>query len=113
MLLMPLSPSHAQGASSSTEDNDAMAPALEAYRAGRYEQALLIATPLAEKGNVSAQLMLGSIYNNGEGITPNPEEAAKWFAKAAAKGEAGAQYALGMLMEYGRVDGADRQIYTV
>src|SRR5690606_33024610 len=72
--------------------DDKMGPALTAYRSGQFEAARLAALPLARQGNVTAQLMLGSIYNNGEGIEADPEEAAKWFAEAAAQGNAGAQY---------------------
>jgi len=62
------------------------APAMEAYREGRFGEALKLAKPLAEKGNVAAQLMLGSIYNNGEGVAPDTDEAARWLAKAADQG---------------------------
>ena len=89
---------------------NAMAPAMEAYRAQRYDDARQLARPLAEKGDVTAQLMLGSIYNNGEGVTPDRDEAAKWFGMAADRGDPGAQYALGLLMEYGHIAGSDAQV---
>ena len=95
---------------------DEMAPAMEAYRDGRFSDALLVAKPLAEDGNVEAQLMLGSIYNNGEGVTPDTDEAARWFAMAAAQGNASAQYALGMMHEYAGVSNAKpeeaRRLFT-
>jgi len=50
----------------------------------------------AELGNEKAQYLLGCCYNGEQGLERNPAEAAKWWAKAAAKGLADAQYCLGL-----------------
>ena len=55
----------------------------------------------AEQGEVNAQLKLGVMYYNGEGVPKNLQEAAKWFHKAAEQGDAEAQYSLGMMYNYG------------
>ena len=57
----------------------------------------------AEAGNKSAQLMLGTMYEDGLGGLPNdPREAAYWYEKAARQGYPKAQYNLGLLYEDGR-----------
>ena len=48
----------------------------------------------ARKGDAEAQFQLGELYFQNTGIPP--EEASKWFWKAAEQGHAGAQYFLGI-----------------
>jgi uncharacterized protein len=50
----------------------------------------------AERGNETAEYVLGCCYNGDRGFERNPAEAAKWWAMAAAKGVADAQYCLGL-----------------
>jgi TPR repeat protein len=50
---------------------------------------------LAKQGDPEAQVQLGMIYRDGEGVTKNYQEAVKWFAKAAEQGHARGQAALG------------------
>ena len=50
----------------------------------------------ANLGNAEAQLNLGLLYDNGEGVPENNAEAAKWYRKAANQGNTGAQYNLGV-----------------
>jgi TPR repeat protein len=42
------------------------------------------------------------MYDHGEGVPQNYEEAAKWFAKAAEQGEAYAQNSLGIMYHNGQ-----------
>ncbi|UQZ88237.1 hypothetical protein C4J81_03025 [Deltaproteobacteria bacterium Smac51] len=49
----------------------------------------------AEKGDVRAQIALGSLYEKGTNARQDNAEAIKWFLRAAASGDADAQYALG------------------
>lgn len=49
----------------------------------------------AEKGDVKAQISLGSMYEKGKNVRQNNAEAMKWFRLAAESGNAEAQYALG------------------
>jgi len=46
----------------------------------------------------AAQLLLGFIYEEGK----NYAEAAKWYRLAADQGDAGAQYNLGTMYDFGR-----------
>lgn len=52
---------------------------------------------LAEKGNVDAQYKLGRIWEDGEEVAKNDDEAEKWYEKAAEQGHPTAQYLLGRL----------------
>jgi CHAT domain-containing protein/Flp pilus assembly protein TadD len=56
----------------------------------------------AERGDAEAQNDLGLMYLNGEGVTQNDVEAAKWFRKAAEQGQADAQVNLGWMYNYGK-----------
>jgi hypothetical protein len=48
----------------------------------------------AEQGDAAAQVYLGSMYYEGEGVKQDYAEAVKWFRKAAEQGHAEAQYNL-------------------
>jgi TPR repeat protein len=56
----------------------------------------------AEAGDVHAQLILGYLYDSGEGVPRNHKEAAKWYHKAAGQGNAPAQNHLGGMYAIGR-----------
>jgi len=51
----------------------------------------------AGQGNAIAQFILGSMYENGEGVAQDYKEAMKWYQKAAEQGDADAQYGLGKM----------------
>ena len=55
----------------------------------------------AEQGNASAQVSLGAMYLNGQGMPQDYAAAMKWVRKAANQGEALAQYDLGVLYSRG------------
>ena len=57
---------------------------------------------LAESGDATAQLNVGSMYYLGVGVTQNFEEAARWYRKAADQGLATAEVALGGLYALAR-----------
>jgi TPR repeat protein len=56
---------------------------IKAYKKSDYIQALELLYPIAEKGNILAQGILGRMYLRGEGVTQNYQEAAKWYRLAA------------------------------
>jgi hypothetical protein len=56
---------------------------------------------LAEKGEAISQFNLGRIYYNGDGVSKDLVEAAKWWRKAAELGNAMAQYNLGCCYDSG------------
>lgn len=55
----------------------------------------------AENGNVTAQSHLAMMYREGEGVSQNYKEAAKWYTKAAEQGNVNAQFNLGIMYHTG------------
>lgn len=69
---------------------------------GDFDKALKTFVPLAETSDHAyAQYFLARMYADGRGVDKNPEEAAKWYRKAAEKGVQDAQFRLGGLYERG------------
>jgi len=62
-----------------------------------YAAALQLCRPLAEQGDARAQLSLGGMYYNDQGVQQGYSEAAKWTRKAAEQGYTPAQAHLGVL----------------
>jgi len=73
-----------------------------AYEHGNYVSAMKRLVPLADSGNATAQLVLGTMSEMGQGMTPNSVLAAVRYRQAAAQGNAEAQYRLGNLYEQGK-----------
>jgi len=73
-----------------------------AYDRGDYELALNEWLPLAEQGQADAQVFLGFLYENGQGVPQDYVQAADWYRKAAEQGQPGAQYNLGLLYHIGQ-----------
>jgi uncharacterized protein len=75
---------------------------LAAYNSGNYAAALREWRPLADQGNARAQLNLGFMYANGQGVPQDYAEAVRWYRLGAEQGEAtgqsnlGAMYGLGL-----------------
>jgi TPR repeat protein len=67
----------------------------DAFGRGDYAGALAIWQPLAEQGDVSMQLLVGSIYDLGQGVPQDDAEAVKWYERAAMQGSAKGQYQAG------------------
>ena len=76
---------------------------IAAAQRGQYGVAIEILLPLAEEGDLAAQLALGQIYygrvRQGKSDRPSDDvmEAEKWFRLAAEKGIAEAQFGLGAI----------------
>ena len=77
--------------------------AQDAYAAGDYAAALDQWRELAEKDHAHSQLMIGSLYFNGEGVERDYAEAVRWFRLAADNGSADA--ALQLAEMYGGGEG--------
>ena len=90
----------AGGAAASAES--LLQAGLYAYQHGNFVAALKRLIPLANSGNAAAQLVLGTMSETGQGMSPNPAEAAVRYRQAAAQGNAEAQYRLGGLYELGK-----------
>ncbi|KAG0236810.1 hypothetical protein BGW42_002678 [Actinomortierella wolfii] len=56
----------------------------------------------AERGNATAQLMLGEMHEKGQGVDASDVEAATWYRSAAVHGVVKAQAKLGGMYEEGR-----------
>jgi len=67
----------------------------DAFGRGDYAGALAVWQPLAEQGDVSMQLLVGSIYDFGQGVPQDDAQAVKWYERAAAQGSAKGQYQAG------------------
>jgi TPR repeat protein len=67
---------------------------LAAYERFDFATALTVLEPLAEQGNVEAQLRLGLMYHKGWGVRFNNAEAIKWLRLAADQENAQAQVVL-------------------
>lgn len=81
---------------------DPMADATSAYDAGDYAKAAKLFSPLAEKGNVEAQYILGVMYRAGRGVPQDFKAAKKWYQLAAEQGNALAQFNLGWMYASGK-----------
>jgi TPR repeat protein len=57
-----------------------------AYEAGDYETAFQLLMPLAQAGDLSAQMSIAGMYSTGNGVAQNFAEAAKWYRPAAERG---------------------------
>src|SRR5262249_60219247 len=74
-----------------------LAAGKRAYQQKDYATAFKELTPLAERGNADAQLILGKMYWKGEGVLKDPEQAMKLFKASALQGNADAQFFLGSI----------------
>ena len=77
------------------------------YERKDYATAFRELAPLAEEGNADAQLILGKMYMEGQGVVKDLEQAMKWFKASAAQGNADAQFFLGSFYLLPRKDIAE------
>ncbi len=85
------------GAQSQPPPQPGFQDGLLAYHRGDHTVAMEIWRPLAERGDASAQYMVGYLYAQGEGVKSNSGKAAKWYRKAADQGDPDAQLNLGLM----------------
>jgi uncharacterized protein len=78
--------------------------AKDAYEKKDYKTAYKLFSPLAELGHDEAQLALGMIFENGQGVGAFDREASKWYRLAAEQGNAKAQFLLGLMYTSGQGD---------
>ncbi len=83
------------------EDGDA------ALQQGRYEEALALLLPEAEKGEAFAQYNVGLLYARGLGTAVDESEAVRWYTLAAEQGDLNAMTNLGLMYSQGRGVGQD------
>ena len=70
---------------------------IAAKNRGRYQTAFRSWLPLAEAGMAEAQLNIGSLYQNGQGVNTDYAEAMRWYQQAASNGLPQAQVNIGIL----------------
>ena len=80
---------------------DALTRADAAYARGDYVRAVNILTPLALRGDVNAQALLGFMYEHGFGAPQAYDAAADLYIQAATSGHPFAQFKLGLLYDKG------------
>ncbi|MEE9258500.1 MAG: tetratricopeptide repeat protein [Nitrospinaceae bacterium] len=73
----------------------------DAFDRGDYQTALNEFKALAEQKDALGQYGLGVMYDIGEGVPQNSEEAARWYRLSAEQGHADAQNNLGTMYEDG------------
>ena len=76
--------------------------AAAAYEHRDYVVALTGFKILADQGDKYAQEFLGLMYEEGQGVAKDEQQAAMWYRKSAEQGSAGAQNSLGLMYESGR-----------
>ncbi len=76
--------------------------ASDALDEGRYEEAMVLLLPVAEKGDAYAQYNLGVLYAQGLGTAVDEEEAVRWYTLAAEQGFSDALTNLGLMYSDGR-----------
>ena len=102
-LTIPLAGVHAQATRLAPTFKEAAA----LYSDENYAAAYEIAVPLATKGNVRAQIMLGEMYEFGRGRKADITNALQWYEMAAAQDHQGAMFRLGMLNLTGKTGSPD------
>ncbi|MDH3472728.1 MAG: SEL1-like repeat protein [Rhodospirillales bacterium] len=73
-----------------------------AYYRGEYATALRELRPVAEQGHPAAQINLGIMYEEGQGVAQDYAEALKWFRRAARQDYAEGQFKLGEMYAAGK-----------
>lgn len=72
------------------------------YNAGNMSEAMKWYRKAADQGLAVAQINLGRMYYQGEGVPQDYREAVKWFRKAAGWGHSQAQFLLGHMYYFGK-----------
>ncbi len=73
----------------------------KAHGIGDFPTALKEFRLLAKRGDATAQYLLGSMYDFGEGVVQNHKEALNWYRKAADQGDPSAQQLVATMYEDG------------
>lgn len=91
----------AQAVSTATASPTPTGTAAEGWHAfdmGDYKTALAIWQPLAQQGDANLQVLVGSLYDYGQGVKQDKQQALQWYLMAAEKGLGRAQFAAGSLL---------------
>ena len=80
-------------------DGVTISKGIAAFESGDYKKALSIFRPLAEANDANAQFYMGWMYDEGNGVTENDQEALKWYEKSAKNGNESAEKAVMLLQD--------------
>jgi TPR repeat protein len=83
--------------------------AVSVYERGDYAAAAALFASLAESGNTAAQVALGDLYYDGQGVAKSYDAALNWYRKAADAGLGRAQLRIGLMYSEGRSVPQDRK----
>jgi TPR repeat protein len=72
--------------------NEKVASGWAAFEQGNYEEALKIFKTQAEAGNTNMQVLVGNMYDYGQGVPQDDVQALQWYLMAASKGDIKGQY---------------------
>ena len=80
-------------------DGVTISKGIAAFESGDYKKALSIFRPLAEANDANAQFYMGWMYDEGNGVTENDQEALKWYEKSAKSGNESAAKAAKLIRD--------------
>lgn len=83
----PASPSKPAAAEEKVSADDAFQRGEKAYQEENFPEALRWYRMAAEQGHAAAQVHVGNLYTDGEGVSQDYDEALRWFRKAADQGD--------------------------
>jgi len=72
--------------------NEKVASGWAAFEQGNYAEALTIFKSQAEAGNTNMQVLVGNMYDYGQGVPQDDVQALQWYLMAASKGDLKGQY---------------------
>lgn len=73
-------------------NDDKAAAGWAAFEQGNYQEALTIFKSLADGGNTNMQVLVGNMYDYGQGVPQDDVQALQWYLMAASKGNSKGQY---------------------
>ncbi|WP_374383622.1 tetratricopeptide repeat protein [Dongia sp.] len=79
------------GRDASSKDDKAAA-GWAAFEQGNYQEALTAFKSLADGGNTNMQVLVGNMYDYGQGVPQDDVQALQWYLMAASKGNTKGQY---------------------
>ncbi len=77
---------------SATSSDTKAAEGWAAFEQGNYQEALNIFKTLADAGNTNMQVLVGNMYDYGQGVPQDDVQALQWYLMAASKGNTKGQY---------------------
>ncbi len=82
--------------------SDRFHAALSAFNKTEFDTAYQLFFELADKGIAEAQINIGMMFENGQGVPQDYGKAVRWYRHAADQGLIKAQYNLGLMYAYGK-----------